>query len=48
MVEQLDDGLGDIVDISEIAAHIAAIEQLNRPPLGDRLGEAESGRPQGP
>ena len=41
----------DVVDVGEIAAHLAMVEQLDRRAFEDRLGKQEiamSGRPHGP
>ena len=40
-VEHLHHAFGNVVDIGEVAHHLAVIEDVDRPALEDRLGEQE-------
>jgi len=47
MVQRMDGAFGDVVDVGEVADHVAVVEYLNRFALGDGAGE-EHGRHVGP
>ena len=43
VVEGTEDGFGDVVDVGEVAAHVAVVEYFDGLPFGDGAGE-EHGR----
>mmetsp|Transcript_59449 Transcript_59449/g.140639 ORF Transcript_59449/g.140639 Transcript_59449/m.140639 type:complete len:306 (+) Transcript_59449:1652-2569(+) len=40
-VQHPHDAFGDVVDVGEVADHLAVVEHVDRPPLDDGLGEQE-------
>jgi hypothetical protein len=40
-VQSADDAFDDIVDVGEVALHVAVVEDVDRPAFEDRLGEQE-------
>ena len=43
LLDQALDGRGNVIDIGEIATHVAVVEKLDRLARGDRLGENPHG-----